>query len=37
MVPRQGKAIWHLPGGTFEYARFHLLHWGLAFNVAPGA
>jgi hypothetical protein len=37
MVPRQGKAVWHLPGGTFEYARFHLLHWGLAFNVAPGA
>jgi hypothetical protein len=37
VVPRQGKAVWHLPGGTFEYARFHLLRRGLAFNVAPGA
>ena len=37
VVPRQGKAVWHLPGGTFDYARFHLLYRGLAFNVAPGA
>jgi hypothetical protein len=37
VVPRQGKALWHLPGGTFDYARFLLLHRGLAFNVAPGA
>jgi hypothetical protein len=37
VVPRQGKAVWHLPGGTFDYAQFHLLRRGLAFNVAPGA
>jgi hypothetical protein len=37
VVPREGKAVWHLPGGTFEYARFRLLQRGLAFNVAPGA
>lgn len=36
-VPRRGTAVWHLPCGTFEYARFHLLPRGLAFNVAPGA
>jgi hypothetical protein len=37
VVPRQGKAAWHLPKGTFDYARFHLLPGGLAFNVVPGA
>ena len=37
VVPRQGKAFWHLPGGTFEYARFHLLRHELAFNVTPGS
>ena len=37
VVPRQGKAVWHLPEGTFDYARFHLLRGGLSFNVAPGA
>ncbi|HMI84297.1 MAG TPA: DUF6544 family protein [Polyangiaceae bacterium] len=36
VVPRRGKAIWHLPGGTFEYAHFYLQHRELAFNVAPG-
>jgi hypothetical protein len=34
VVPYQGKAVWHLPGGTFDYARFHLVRQGLAFNVA---
>jgi len=37
VVPCQGKAVWHLPGGTFDYARFHLMRRGLAFNVPPGA
>ena len=37
VVPREGKAVWHLPGGTFDYARFRLLPRGLAFNAAPGA
>jgi hypothetical protein len=37
IVPRRGKAVWHLPAGTFEYARFQLLSRGLAFNVPPGA
>jgi hypothetical protein len=37
MVPSEGKAVWHLPGGTFDYARFHLLRRELAFNIAPGA
>jgi hypothetical protein len=36
VVPRRGKAMWHLPGGTFEYAHFFLQHQELAFNVAPG-
>jgi hypothetical protein len=36
-APRRGKAVWHLPGGTFEYARFQLLPQELAFNVEPGA
>lgn len=36
VVPRRGTAIWHLAGGTFEYARFELLEHGLAYNMPPG-
>jgi hypothetical protein len=36
-IPSHGKAVWHLAGGTFEYADFQLVEGGLAFNVPPGA
>jgi hypothetical protein len=36
-VITRGSAIWHLPGGTFEYARIAPIPGSLALNVAPGA
>jgi hypothetical protein len=33
--PTGGRAVWHLPGGVFEYARFHFVEGTLAYDVAP--
>jgi hypothetical protein len=35
--PIGGRAVWHLLGGVFEYARFRFDPASLAYDVAPGA
>ena len=36
-LPTHGRAVWHLPRGTFEYADFGLVEEEIAFNVRAGA
>lgn len=35
-LPTGAKAVWHLPGGRFEYVEAHSFAEGVTFNVAPG-
>jgi hypothetical protein len=32
----RGRAVWHLPGGTFEYADLRPIRAAIAYDVAPG-
>jgi hypothetical protein len=36
-LPTTGRAIWHLPTGSFTYAELHLLPRSFAVNVPPSA
>ena len=35
-LPTGAQAIWHLPGGDFEYAQMPAIGDGIAFNLPPG-
>ncbi len=35
-LPVGARALWHLPGGRFEYVEVHSFADGLIYNVAPG-